>query len=102
MPHPIYGAPSHELEAVYVHLVLPNRANEHKTTLHVTGTSGTSRPALWVLREAWSWSEQQAGLQPCDAVTHALLVALQDRPTSQAQMEACMIGEGWVQESLDL
>lgn len=102
MPHPIYGAPQHELERVDFTLVLPVRSNQHRTTLHVYGRAGTARPSLWDLHETWSWTEQEAGYQPSDAVAHAVLVAMQDRPTSQQQIEACMIGEGWTQLQLDL
>ena len=102
MPHPIYGAPSHELEVVHFSLDIPRRANEHKTTLRASGTAGTSRPSLWNVHESWSWTEQERGYQPSDAMAHVLLVAMQDRPTSQEQFEACMIGEGWSQLRLDL
>lgn len=102
MPHPIYGDPSHALETVEFSLVLPVRSNEHRTSLQCIGRSGTARSALWVVKESWSWSEQEAGLQPTDAMAHVGLVSLQDRPTSQQQVEACLIGEGWSQLTLDL
>jgi hypothetical protein len=100
MPHPIYGAPQHELLTVDFKLDLPTRDNDHVTKLTVWGRSTTSRSALWRLHEAWEWGEQVAGQQPSDSIAHALLVAYQDRPTSQAQVEACMVGEGWNQPTL--
>lgn len=98
--HKIWGDPAHELEAVHFQLYLPTKFNERTTTVVATGTSRTSRPSMWVLREEWSASEIEHGYQASDALSHVALVALQDHPTSQAQMEACMVGEGWAQPGL--
>ena len=100
MPHPIYGDPAHELLTVDFQLTLPTRENEFITKLTAWGRSTTSRSALWRVHEQWSWSEQEKGQQPSDSIAHVLLVAYQDRPTSQAQVEACLVGEGWAQPPL--
>ena len=100
MPHPIWGRPQHQLEAVYFQIYLPSVENSRTTTMIATGTSRTSRPSMWSIREQWVGGEQERGYQPGDALHHVCMTAMQDRPTSQAQMEACMIGEGWKQDSM--
>lgn len=102
MAHPIWGKPQHQLLRVTFTLELPTSQNGRTTRLIAVGSSETARASMWVVRETWSPSEQEAGLQPADALHHVALVALQDHPTSQTQMEACLIGEGWEQLQLDL
>nr|CRY96616.1 hypothetical protein [uncultured prokaryote] len=96
----IYGPPAHRLRKVTVTLEVPDVANELRTSVSITGYSDTMRTSLWTVHESWSWTEQAEGLQPADAIHHALLVALQDKPQSQHQFECCMVGEGWRQDSL--
>lgn len=102
MPHPIYGPPSHELTSITAILHLPTSFNGRSYRLEVSGRSITSRPSLWSVTETWTQAEQSAGLQPTDALHHLALVASQDRPTTQHQLEMCLIGEGWEQLKLDL
>lgn len=100
MPHPIYGDPNHRLERVEFTLIVPTAENGRRTALAARGTSGTARAGMWLVQEEWSAAEQERGYQPADALQHIALVALQDRPTSQSQVEACLIGEGWCQNPL--
>lgn len=103
MPHPIYGPPQHRMTELAIKLWLPTKENGRKTTLQAFGISETSRGSLWSLREEWSASDvQPGGYEPTDALHHLAMVAMQDQPTTQAQVEACLVGEGWKQLELDL
>lgn len=102
MPHPIYGPPQHVLETVTFRLALPLRRNGFTTSLEVKGEASTSRASLWSVRETWTAAEQEAGLQPSDAVHHLALIALQDHPASQERLFNLLTGERWVQEELPL
>lgn len=95
MPHPIYGRPSHQLEAVTCRLVLPCKRNNYRSSILVEGFAETKRAALWSVRESWEPDEVTAGLQPADAIHHVLLVASQDRPASQDVLELQLTGGGW-------
>ena len=102
MPHPIYGAPSHTLEAVHFRLGLPLRRNQYQTTLEVKGTASTRISRLWFISEQWTPEEQEAGLQPADAIHHLAMIALQDHPASQERVFQLLTGQRWVQEELPL
>nr|CRY97747.1 hypothetical protein [uncultured prokaryote]CRY97749.1 hypothetical protein [uncultured prokaryote] len=102
MPHPIYGVPDHALEVVQLRLSLPSRRNDHLTTAELHGMSSTKRGSLWSMTETWSWSEQQDGLQPVDAISHALLAIVQDRPVTDGGLRASLIGESTQQDHLPL
>lgn len=102
MPHPIYGDPNHVLESVELRLYLPARYSDGTTRLTAYGQASTCRTALWSISETWSPADVHAGLLPTEAAHHILLVASQDHPTSQRQMEACMVGEGWAQDPLPM
>ena len=102
MPHPIYGDPKHELDEVHVSLWLPTPKNAHVTAVQMLGVAETQRGSLWCLKERWERHETRGGYEASDFVHHAIMVALQDWPTSQQQMEACLIGEGWAQDELPL
>lgn len=100
MPHPIYGPPSHRLEVVHFRLALPLKRNGYLTSLAVKGESSTSRSSLWTISETWTPDEQEAGLQPTDALHHIALIAVQDRPSSQDAMFRQLTGEPYIQEVL--
>lgn len=100
MPHPIYGDPNHVLTSVEVRLYLPTRYESGETRLTAYGQSTTCRTALWSIGESWTPADVHAGLSPAEAAHHVLLTAIQDQPTSQRQMEACLVGEGWAQPQL--
>lgn len=100
MPHPIFGDPNHELQQVTFTLTLPAATNGHLTTVAIAGRSDTCRTALWTDEYSWQRDEQEHGYQPGDYVSHAVLVAMQDRPTAQRQWDACLVGEGWAQDPL--
>ena len=100
MPHPIYGDPNHELHQVVITITLPRPENGGQTSLAAHGRSDTCRTALWTLEDLWSSVEQRHGYEPADAASHIVMVSMQDHPTSQRQVEACMVGEGWAQEPL--
>lgn len=100
MPHPIYGDPVHKLEQVTFTLTLPEITNGFLTTLAAAGRSSTCRTALWTTEQSWQRDEQDHGYQPGDAASHLVMVVMQDRPTGQRQVEACLVGEGWTQEPL--
>lgn len=100
MPHPIYGDPNHELEQVVFTLTLPQATNGWLTTLATHGRSSTCRTALWTLEDEWERDAQRRGYEPADAASHLVMVVMQDHPTSQRQVEACVVGEGWAQEPL--
>ena len=95
MPHPIYGPPSHELEAVRFVIHLPTRRNGYLTRLEASGTSSTQRGSLWSANEHWTREEASQGITPTDHVAHLLLVALQDRPVSAKALAECLGGPGW-------
>lgn len=92
MPHPVYGPPDHVLERVECKLYLPTSRNGRHTRLECSGWSDTRRGPLWSIAESWSWSEQQSGLQPSDALHHVVLVASQDRPVTQSGIEFALTG----------
>lgn len=100
MPHPIYGPPSHQLETVTFTLQLPTRRNQYLTRLEVRGEASTKRSSLWSVSESWTPAEQEAGLQPADALHHLALIALQDRPSSQEELFRQLTGEPHIQETL--
>lgn len=102
MPHPIYGPPSHRLTTVHFVLTLPTKENGRHSRLEAHGRSSTSRAALWSVSETWTQSEQDAGLQPTDALHHLGLVAMQDQPITQRQLELGLTGQGWEQLELPL
>lgn len=102
MPHPIYGDPNHKLEQVTFTLTLPEATNGHLTTITAAGRSSTCRTALWTMEQSWQRDEQAHGYQPGDALSHIVMVAMQDRPTGQRQVDACMVGEGWAQDELPM
>lgn len=87
MPHPIYGPPEHRLATVEARLEVPTRANDYWTRLHVVGRSTTKRAALWTVTEAWQATGRDLGLVPVDALHLVALIALQERPRSQAEVE---------------
>ena len=95
MPHPVFGPPDHRLERLELKLYLPTPRNGRHSRLTAHGFAETKRGALWTVQETWSWSEQQAGLQPCDAVHHIALAAFQDHPGSQDAVERSLTGQGW-------
>jgi hypothetical protein len=100
MPHPIYGPPSHELETVTFRLTIPTRRNNRTTALEVHGRTSTQRSHLWYIHETWTPAEIEHGLQASDAIHHLALIALQDHPSSQAQVESCLTGQPWSQLEL--
>lgn len=100
MPHPIYGDPLHDLEQVTFTLTLPRTTNGHLTTVSAAGRSSTCRTALWTAEESWQRDAQRHGYEPGDYVSHVVMVAMQDRPSSQLQVDACLVGEGWAQDPL--
>lgn len=100
MPHPIYGKPSHQLETVTFTLHLPRRSNGYLTRLEAAGRASTSRAALWTASETWTTDEQEAGLQPTDALHHLSLIAVQDTPASQEALFRALTGVMWVEEQL--
>lgn len=102
MPHPIYGKPTHQLESVTFALHLPRRANGYLTRLEAAGRASTSRSALWTVSETWTTDEQEAGLQPTDALHHLSLIAVQDTPSSQEALFRALTGELYIQEELPL
>lgn len=95
MPHPVFGPPDHSLDRLELKLILPTSRNGRHAQLTVHGQSETKRGSLWTVQESWSWTEQQAGLQPCDAAHHLLLACWQDRPVSQGGVESALTGQGW-------
>lgn len=100
MPHPIYGDPSHELEAVSLHIWLPSRRLDLPTRVMAAGRANTSRTALWTIEQTWATGEDAHGYNVGDFCSHVAMVCLQDHPTSQQQVDACMVGEGWAQDPL--
>lgn len=100
MPHPIYGAPQHKLDELTMKLWLPGPDNDHVTTVLIHGQSCTKRGSLWT--DSWHWErdEDQQVYGPVDHLSHSVLCALQDWPTSQEQYDACIKGEGWAQDEL--
>lgn len=100
MPHPIYGDPNHDLEQVTFTLTLPRPTNGNLTTLAAAGRASTCRTALWTAEESWAQGEQRHGYEPGDAASHWVMVFMQDRPTGQRQVDACLVGEGWSQDPL--
>lgn len=102
MPHPIYGDPVHQLTSVEMKLYLPRRYKNGQFSLTAYGRSATCRESLWSIQETWTTAEVRSGLPPSEAAAHVLLTAIQDSPSSQRQMEACLVGEGWTQPQLDL
>lgn len=100
MPHPIYGDPNHELEQVTITITLPKATNGWLTTVATAGRSSTCRTALWTMEESWERGETRSGYEPADHASHVVMVCAQDHPTSQRQVEACMVGEGWSQDPL--
>lgn len=95
-----FGPVDHQLETVVTRLYLPRRHNNYVTSFQAFGYSSTRRAHLWAESDEWEQTEQVHGLQVVDSVSHLLLVALQDRPTSQQFLEAGLVGEGWQQEEL--
>lgn len=102
MPHPVYGDPQHPLERVVITITVPRKVNDRRTHLEAYGWSSGKRSSLWHLREEWDVTETRGGYEASDMAHHIAMVALQDHPTSQAQMDACLIGEGWTQLTLDI
>lgn len=102
MPHPIYGAPQHELESIRLTLYLPTVSNGRTTKLEAHGRASTQRGSLWNVQETWSRDEIERGYQASDAISHLVLVSLQDRPTTQRQLELGLTGQGWEQLQLDM
>lgn len=102
MPHPIYGPPSHVLETVTFKLTVPTARNGRHTKLEVQGRSSTQRASLWSIHETWTQAEVEHGLQPSDSLHHLALIALQDHPASQTQVESCLTGQPWSQLELPL
>lgn len=101
MPHPIYGPTEPRLTAVRLVLTLPTNANDRSSRLDVYGECSTQRGTLWHVQERWNAAEHRAGLEPTDAAHHALLVAMQDRPRSQAEVERALSGGAlWYDEPL--
>jgi len=101
MPHPVYGAPEHRLERIDATLYLPTSATNAVTKLTILGRSDTCRRALWKLSQDWAPNETRSGYEPNDMMAHAILVAIQDRPTSQGAVDRSMAGEGWQQGDFD-
>lgn len=102
MPHPIYGDPKHELDTVHFVLWLPRPSRELPARCQALGRSETSRSALWTVDIDWEDGGDQHGYHAGDFLSHVAMVALQDHPTSQRQVDACMVGEGWAQDELPM
>lgn len=102
MPHPIFGRPEPRLARVQLVLTLPTIENGRHTRLEATGWSPLKRSSLWSVSETWTAADQRGGLEPTDAAHHLLLVACQDRPSSQNHLERSLTGQGWEQLELDL
>lgn len=92
MPHPIYGPPSHALTHVGFDLELPRRANDYEARLYAVGRSSTKRASLWTFHETYAQASPGHGMMPTDALHHLALIAMQDRPDTQARLEHFLQG----------
>lgn len=92
MPHPIYGPPSHALTHVRFDLELPRRANGYQATVGVIGRSSTKRASLWTYSETFPEASPGQDFMPTDALHHLALIAIQDRPDTQARLEHLLHG----------
>lgn len=102
MPIHDYMPDALPLASVSFRLWVPEPGQSDTVRLTASGWDREENRRLWLLHETWSHPEVgRDGYEPSDAISHVVLVALQDRPETQAQMESCMIGEGWAQDALD-
>ena len=81
---------------------VPTRSNDYWTRLHVAGRSTTKRAALWTVTESWRATGRDLGLVPIDALHLIALVAAQERPRSQAEVEYHLRGGARQPEELTL
>lgn len=95
MPHPIYGPPSHQLDAIELKLYLPDPRNGWVTRLEMKGRSETRRGDLWSMSERWTKDDHRNMLEVVDSVHHALLAAVQDRPASNENLRHALAPGGY-------
>lgn len=101
MPHPIYGPPDHRLEVVTIRLHLPSRSTSWVGRAQATGESSTSKRSLWSDRLVVECLSTNDGLGLADYAHHLALVALQDRPVNQAQLDRALKGgDRWTEDEL--
>ena len=95
MPHPIFGAPSHDLERIEAKLILPTLANSHTTTLAVTGETSTKRSSLWAYAEAFRPDQIGTLLEATQQIEWVMGIAAQDRPVTQQGLQRALLPGGW-------
>lgn len=95
MPHPIYGAPQHDLEVITSKLTLPSLANHHTTTLLVTGETSTKRSSLWAYAEAFRPDQIGTLLEAVQQIEWVMGIAAQDRPVTQQGLQRALLPGGW-------
>lgn len=81
-----FRSKGHPLTTVRFTVTLPSHLNEYQTRVTATGENPYVKDPLWRYEETWSYSEQQAGLDPSDTLRWVALICLQDHPRDQEAM----------------
>lgn len=89
-------AVKHQLMRVEMKLILVSRTNQ--VAVEAKGFAHTKRGPLWSVNEAFDPKDQYG---PADHLNHIVLVALQDQPRNEADLNTALRGgRGWEDQEL--